>query len=87
MNAKELFGWNLRKERVAQGLTQEDLSSEVEVDRAYLGRIERGKENITINVIEKIGLALKIPLDELFRKPPDGEPMPLPLKAGRRPGK
>jgi transcriptional regulator with XRE-family HTH domain len=87
MDAKELFGWNLRKNRVARSITQEALSFEVRIDRAYLGRIERGKENITINVIERIAIALETPLNELFRPPTDGESMPKPLKAGRRSGK
>jgi transcriptional regulator with XRE-family HTH domain len=87
MDAKELFGWNLRRIRVVQNFTQEALSFEVRIDRAYLGRIERGKENVTISVIERIGLALETPLDELFRQPAEGESMPKPLKAGRRPGK
>ncbi|AYG61145.1 helix-turn-helix domain-containing protein [Rhizobium jaguaris] len=87
MDAKEIFGWNLRKARIAKGLTQEALALEADVDRAYLGRIERGKENVTINVIEMLSRKLDAPLDKLFQVPPKDEPKPLPLKAGRRPGK
>lgn len=84
MDAKEILGWNIRKLRVSRGLSQEALAFEARIDRAYLGRVERGKENVTLNVIEMLSGVLGVPLDELFRTPLDGETMPAPLKAGRR---
>lgn len=87
MNAKELLGWNLRKLRVERGLSQEALALEAQVDRAYLGRVERGKENATINTIQMLAEVLQMPISELFRTPDVGEQMPAPLKAGRPKGK
>ena len=86
MDAKESLGWNIRKIRVSQGLSQEALSFDAGIDRAYLGRVENGKENVTLNVIEALASVLKVPVAELFRVPAMGEERPVSLKAGRRKG-
>ncbi|MDM9647110.1 helix-turn-helix transcriptional regulator [Rhizobium sp. S163] len=84
MDARETLGWNLRKRRVERRLSQEALALEAQVDRAYLGRVERGRENVTISTIEQIALALNVTIADLFRLPDEGESPPMPLRAGRR---
>nr|WP_297401759.1 helix-turn-helix transcriptional regulator [uncultured Marinobacter sp.] len=42
------FGKNLRSIRRARGLSQEQLAYSAGVDRSYLGKVERGKVNLTI---------------------------------------
>lgn len=84
MDAKKILGWNIRKIRVAQGITQQQLALDVKIDPAYTGRIERGLENLSINIIEAIATRLNVPLIELFREPSPGEKMPVPLRAGRK---
>ena len=37
------------------------------LDRTYVGGIERGERNVSLKNVEKIALALRIPLSELFR--------------------
>lgn len=54
----------LRKER---GLTQEDLADLLDVDRSYMGFVERGERNPTLDKIIKISEAFKISLSELFK--------------------
>ena len=41
------FGKNLRSIRRARGLSQEQLAYSAGVDRSYLGKVERGKVNLT----------------------------------------
>ncbi len=42
MEVRALIGWNLRRLRVAKGLSQERLALAAGIDRAYVGRVERG---------------------------------------------
>ena len=48
-------------------MTQEDLAFEIGVDRSYMGFIERGERNLTLETIAKIAKALSVSLSELFK--------------------
>ena len=85
MDAKQIFGWNLRKARVEQGVSQQALALEVGIDPAYCGRIERGLENLSINIMEAMANSLGVTMADLFRMPEPGEAMPDALRAGRKP--
>ena len=54
------------------------------IDRAYVGRIERGSENVTIATLELMAKALAAPIAALFVEPAKGAKKPLALMAGRR---
>jgi transcriptional regulator with XRE-family HTH domain len=84
MNGKELLSWNIRRLRVARGLSQEQLAVDAGVDRTYVGRVERGVENPSVGNLEKLAGALGAELVDLFRKPRAGEREPQPLPAGRK---
>ena len=55
-------GRNLRKARLARGLSQEELAHRSGVHRTYIGAIERGEYNFTILSLRKITRALGISL-------------------------
>ncbi len=42
------FGANLRVMRKDKGLSQDRLANAADIDRSYVGRIERGEVNITL---------------------------------------
>jgi len=84
MEGRHLVAWNLRRLRVQPGLSQETLAVDAEVDRSYLGRLERAEENPTVGVLDKLAGALSVHVSELLRKPLAGEPIPKPLRSGRR---
>lgn len=84
MDARQIIGWNLRKFRVTKGLSQERLALEAGIDRSYVGRVERGSENVTISTLEALASALDVTVSELFQIPNKDEPRPLPMKAGRK---
>lgn len=86
MRGRELVGWNIRRLRVARGISQERLAYDTGIDRSYLGGVERGGENPTVDVLDRIAAVLKCPLAELFREPEIGSERPAPLRPGRRPG-
>ncbi|WP_062230502.1 helix-turn-helix domain-containing protein [Aureimonas sp. N4] len=84
MEVRELIGWNLRKLRVERGLSQERLALAAEIDRSYVGRVERGSENVTVSTLEAFAKVLEVPVAALFEAPAEPVSWPLPLKAGRK---
>jgi transcriptional regulator with XRE-family HTH domain len=84
MKARTLIARNIRRLRVARALSQEMLAVDAGIDRTYLSRLERGHENPTVTVLEKLARALSSNIEELFRLPPAGETAPRPLKGGPR---
>jgi transcriptional regulator with XRE-family HTH domain len=86
MDARKIVGLNLKRIRVEQNITQERLALEAVIDRAYVGRVERGMENVTIDRLDALATVLKVPISALFeavhrRAPVDG------LRAGRKPSR
>ena len=47
----EAFGRNLRAIRKSKGFSQERLAHDAGIDRSYVGKIERGEVNITLEKI------------------------------------
>ncbi|WP_238272495.1 helix-turn-helix domain-containing protein [Methylobacterium cerastii] len=85
MDARTIIGWNVRSLRVAAGLSQERLAFAAKLDRAYVGRIERGSENVTITTLEAIALVLAVPVSGLLMEPEPTAGRPPPMRAGRKP--
>ena len=82
MNIRQTIGWNLRHLRVAKGLSQERLALASGIDRSYVGRVERGSENVTVNTLEALSAALDVHVSQLFAKVDEDAPLPKPLSAG-----
>lgn len=61
------FGNKVRERRLALDLSQEELAERAGVHRTYVGMIERAEKNITLLNIEKLAIALEIPLDKLMK--------------------
>jgi transcriptional regulator with XRE-family HTH domain len=61
------FGRRLRELRTARKLSQEALSFEADLDRSYIGQVERGECNISIENMAKLARALKVKLSDLLR--------------------
>lgn len=60
------FGERVRELRKQKGLSQESLALACELDRSYIGGVERGERNISLLNIQKIANALGISARELF---------------------
>lgn len=86
MTGRALLAWNLRRVRVAAGVSQERLAADAGVDRAYLGGLERQTENPTVDLLDRVAVTLQVPLAELFLQPAEGEAPPQPMRGGRRRG-
>jgi transcriptional regulator with XRE-family HTH domain len=63
---KELLGARIREIRKARGLTQEQLAEMVDIEQKHVSRIELGKNYPTIDRLERIAAALKVPLISFF---------------------
>jgi transcriptional regulator with XRE-family HTH domain len=75
---QQRVAWNLRKLRTARGLSQEALALTANVDRSYVGRLERAEENPTITILDRLASALGVAVDELLARPQGAKPKPLP---------
>jgi transcriptional regulator with XRE-family HTH domain len=83
MRASRLLAWNLRRLRVAHGLSQKRLAANAEIARGYISRIERELENPTLEMLDRLATALSIPMAEFFVAPGKGDVPPEPLRGGR----
>ena len=63
---KRLFGNRIRKLRKEKGLSQEAFAALCEMDRTYLGGIERGERNVSLINIVKIAESLGLTAGALF---------------------
>jgi transcriptional regulator with XRE-family HTH domain len=87
MNGRALVAWNLRRIRVAKGLSQERLAFDSGIDRSYVGGLERQTENPTVDLLDRLAKTLEVKLADLFVVPKPKEQKPVGLKRGRRPSK
>jgi transcriptional regulator with XRE-family HTH domain len=65
MLAKRL-AMKLKQLRTRQGFNQTDLAKKVRVTQAYIAMLENGRENPTLNVLERLAKALKVTVAELL---------------------
>ncbi len=62
----KVIGQRLRNYRTQQKLSQEKVAEIAGCHPTYIGQVERGEKNATLESIEKIALALNVPLSQLF---------------------
>lgn len=87
MRGRALVAWNLRRLRVSRGLSQERLAYDAEIDRSYVGGLERQEENPTVDVLDRLARTLGVSISEFFRQPRKNASPPKPLPGGRRPSR
>lgn len=68
MNYLHILGANVKAYRNRLNLTQEQLSKEAKINRAYICSIESGEKNISIKCIANLAKALKIEPYQLLKK-------------------
>ena len=60
------FGKKIQDLRKQLGLSQEELAYKAGFHRTYVGMIERGERNITLNNLKKLATALGLDIKDLF---------------------
>jgi len=63
---RKAFGSRVREERKRLGLSQEALAAKAHLDRTYVGGVERGERNPSLESIARIANALKVEIRVLF---------------------
>ena len=76
----KLIGQRIRNYRIENGLSQEKLAEAAGCHPTYIGQIERGEKNATLESIEKISSAMSVPLSKLFEKIGDDNTDSIPAK-------
>lgn len=66
MNIKEKFGFKVKELREQKEFSIEYLANISNVDRTYISDIEKGKRNVSIEIIEKIIKALDTDFVKFF---------------------
>lgn len=64
--SRESFARNLKRYRTLEDYTQEELSLECGYDRTYVGKIERGSKDPSMEAIIRIAEVLDLPVSSLF---------------------
>lgn len=84
MEGRKIVGWNVRKLRVALGISIEELADRAGLGDSFVSKLERGHVNASVDNLELLAKPLRVDLADLFIEPKPGERPPAPLKAGRR---
>lgn len=74
MNKKNKYlfelGEHIREARKAKGLSQEQLALQAEIDRSYVGGIERGERNVSFLTLVKIAICLECDVSKFTKDIP-----------------
>ena len=67
MNLQERVGQNIQDVRRAKGLSQEALSFAAGLSRSYMGKLENGRNAMSLTALEKIARVLGVDPSELVK--------------------
>ena len=62
------LGGAIRRIRLSKGISQEKLALLAEVDRSYVGRVERGDNNVAVLTLARLASALDISISKLIKE-------------------
>lgn len=65
-NVRQIFGDNLRRRRRALGISQEELAEKAGLHRTYVGSVERGERNVSIDNMERLAAAIDSTIQRLL---------------------
>lgn len=65
--AASAIGEEFRRARTARGWSQEQFAAESELDRSYVGQVERGEKNISLESVLRIARALRRKPSDIFK--------------------
>jgi len=66
---QHVVGDNVRRIRVARGLSQEELAEQLGVHRTFMGAVERGERNLTLRSVERLAAGLGVDPSSLVAVP------------------
>jgi transcriptional regulator with XRE-family HTH domain len=66
MKLRAVVARNLRVMRKQKGFTQEELADVAGINRNYVGQIEREEKSPSVDILEKLSIALEASAVDLF---------------------
>ena len=66
LDARSLLALNMKRLRHERGWSQDALALEAGLDRTFIAHVERLRRDISLDNIERIALALDVPIQALF---------------------
>jgi len=60
------FGRKVRQVRIARGMSQDELAHIAQMDRVFVGQLERGERSPSLESVGKLAVALQVPPKELL---------------------
>lgn len=67
MSLRERVARNLRRLRQEKSVSQEEVAHRAQVNRNYVGMIEREEYSVSVDLLEKLAAALEVDPKEFFR--------------------
>lgn len=67
MDIKIAIGERIAELRKAKNLSQQQFAYEAEIERSYLSHLEKGRKNISVDMLMKITTALNVSVKEFFK--------------------
>lgn len=68
------LGQRIREERIKHRLTQEQLAEAAEVNESYIGQVERGEKNPSLETVVSIANSLGVTVDYLLQEEVKAKP-------------
>ncbi len=69
-DARHTFATRMKERRTELGMSQEKLAESTGLHRTYVGSVERGERNVSIDNMERIAEALDMSLGDFFSEKP-----------------
>jgi transcriptional regulator with XRE-family HTH domain len=66
MDIKFKIGQRIKELRKELGISQEALALKAEVDRTYVTDVENGRRNVSVEILERIIIALEVTIADFF---------------------
>jgi transcriptional regulator with XRE-family HTH domain len=66
MDVRQIVGKNMRKFRIAAGLSQDEIAVRMGVEQTYVSGLERGVRNPTLTTLDRAASALNVKLTDLL---------------------
>ena len=68
LNVKNFVGQKIKRWRLEQNITQEQLAHRLDLSQGYINQIENGKRSFTLETLQKVAGVLGIPLSDIFNE-------------------
>lgn len=65
-NIKITFGLKIKELRKQKKYSQEQLANLASISKSYISKIETGKTEVSLKIINKLAMAFEIEIDKLF---------------------